>query len=815
MKKVSFLFLLLSFSILYGCKTQGKADSTLRTLKVLQGDIQVFSIDSPVPESITVSLPHRVDAVHPVKVIATPKNDKSDVEFVNDGAKTREKVFSDFYENVSIKVTDAGSTTTYNVEFFQPSLLPQDDSTLKRLVIKQGSENLKVFTSPVQERVYQRLKASVDANNSITIEATTQKVDAQVFFDGETESKKTKTYTSFVEKVLIEVKFGTYSTKYEINLKNAKIPEPESYTIKCNVVDSMGGTNVENAKIQVYEKGQSTLAEEKTTDVDGNAYFTLSANKYYNFVLSKKGMAASRVENMYIKQGQKEFLSIVMRKWAVGAARISPEISKVEVGKSGSFTDIPEVYDLDFATLDDETKLRITVKSKSGEIIPEKIGDENHFGFLVNIDGTTTMKSDEVMTPESEKENGKTINIDASGVVTQIFSLNLNQLSCNNGEHILYFIIYDAAGNRLIHRVRLNVKNSKLKENEDRALSFNIFEAKSERYYRTLNIFGMPEEAGSTTSNIVEFKFKIAPLVYIDKVDVLRREYQVGNIQDGWKIVSTRCYPKNFSGGKTRTVTVHDDSGEVEEGKIYQYKLEAYTQRGKVVSPVATLRMMEAFNIQLTSPRHREVIQKSTIKNRNFSFKLGNDILWNKEKADYFLFDILIVKDEVAGRGSEQDKGVCFASKMKYDFRESGEKILAVGIPNSTESRVSYKTYKSVGGKQHSVTDLIRYSDGTITILNNFFAERKFNLAKISLAESLEVPGMYYWDIQNFGVDPLALADSYGFDDAGASFVKEYPYLDAKTGNALNGERCSTSSSFCNLKRVGGAINGRALFILK
>lgn len=692
------------------------------------------------------------------------------------------------------------------------------DSTLKKLVIKQGSETLEEFNKPVENKVSAQLKKVVDETNSIIIEAVPEEDDAQVFFDGESENKKTKTYTHFVKKISIEVKQGDSSTNYEIELKKISPPAPSGYTIQCNVIDSMGGSNVASVEIKAFEKDGSNVVETKTTDDDGNAYFTLPAEKYYNFVLAKKGMAASRVESVYIREDEKEFLPIVMRKWAVGTKKIAPEIEVIEAGEAASYSPISDVYEMDFSTLTSNSRMYITVKSKSGEIIPEKITDSQMFGFLANIDSPVTMESTGVIFPSRvQNSQGETIEIDANGVVTQEFALYPDQLSCNNGEHVLYLIIYDMAGNRLERHVPLNVKNSQFQEDDTNKNSIDYFTAESKRYYRSLDTFGMPEEAGSLTSNTVEFLLKLRSRTTIGRVDVLRRPYQEDNIKEGWEVVSTRCYKGAFSGDRSGYVYIQDDSGSLKEGATYQYKLQVYTKQGRVTSNVATLRIMEAFNIKLTSPKHREVLQKNAIKDQDFSFELSNTSLWDKEKADYFLFDILVVKDEVGSSGSSPQAGVCFAAKMKYDFRKNGNDALYIGQLSSSGSpsspSISWKKYKFLTSSADNIDDLVKYNNGAVTITHKFMAERRFSLGSGALSSTINEAGMYYWDIQDFGLDPLALSHNGYLDDRGAAFVKEYPYLDANTGNEINEK--STSISLCNLNGVGGAVNGRSLFIVR
>ena len=70
MKKVYFLFLLLSFSILYGCKTRAKdvdniinqQDSTLKKLVIKQGTTILGEFNKPVEKKVSAILSSTVNA---------------------------------------------------------------------------------------------------------------------------------------------------------------------------------------------------------------------------------------------------------------------------------------------------------------------------------------------------------------------------------------------------------------------------------------------------------------------------------------------------------------------------------------------------------------------------------------------------------------------------------------------------------------------------------------------------------------------------------------------------------------------------------
>ena len=139
-----------------------------------------------------------------------------------------------------------------------------------------------------------------------------------------------------------------------------------------------------------------------------------------------------------------------------------------------------------------------------------------------------------------------------------------------------------------------------------------------------------------------------------------------------------------------------------------------------------------------------------------------------------------------------------------------GDSVLEIG--KKSGDKIVYSSYKSNGGSQYKVDDLVKYNEGVVTITHKLMNTASFNYGEnATLKDNISISGMYYWDIQDFGLDVLDV--SY-YDDSGACFVKEYPYLDSKTGSALSGDKAK-SYSYSNIDGSGGAVNGRALFIVK
>ena len=550
------------------------------------------------------------------------------------------------------------------------------------------------------------------------------------------------------------------------------------------------------------------------TNEYGNAYFNIEAGKCYDFVLSKNGRAGSRVENVYVSS-TKKMIPIPMLEWAVGAKAIAPTIGKVDIlnYQTNETTLLTTDIEIDMANMEFHHYLHLTTTSSSGEIIPLKKDESGNFGISMNIDSPfgTNEKWDKIPATRFEI-GGSDIATDAQGNKIQEWGFSLGSMMVREGEATLYFICYDQAGNRCERQEQVKFKNASIKDELNTEDHFEMFQAMSKRYYRSLNLFGMPKEAGESTSLNVIFHFKFNNHIEVGRVDIFRRPYSTGDITKAWKKVYTKQYKRGYKGEKVDNrhgvFRLRDDSGNLQEGKEYQYKLVAHTKKGRIESDVATLRMMEAFNILLTSPAPRKVVELKDIPTQDFSFKISNEALWDKEKVDDFYFDVLITTDITGGEGSTN--GLCFSSKIKYSLQGDNEKKLYIGDAN--------KNYKSLSeifpdpSEQPKESDLINYNKGLITLKSRFMNTPQMTLTNLGLENSITFAGMYYWDVQSFA--GKSNEDALSPANKAAYFVKRYPYLDNKTGSVKNPDNVATSYSYANLDAGSGACNGRSLFIV-
>ena len=811
-------------------------DATLKELIIKQTGSTVQSFQATIANTLNVTLKKNISTQDKLRIEATPTDPNANVYFNSVLEESKTKEYTSSVSKVIIKVEKGSATKEYTLNIAESvTPPPADDATLKELIIEQTGAIVKKFQATIANTLNITLKKNINATDKLRIEAIPTDPNANVYFNSVLEESKTKEYTSSVSKIIIKVEKGSATKEYTLNITESATPPPPppDYNVKCNVVDSVGGSNIEGVRVKAYLAGSQTEKGDTTTDVNGNAYFKLDSDKAYDFVLSKNGRAASRVENAYIKQNEKRVLPIIMKEWFVGSKAIAPEIKKVTLfkknGSQWKGEQLKDNFEIDCATLPASVNsfFHLETISKSEEIIPEKVPSwNNNNGIGMNIGspfrhdgyGFSMTKASRI-----EVEDGKEI-VYHAGYVQQAFGFAIGSVLALDGDITLYFIAYDVAGNRCERQERIKIKNGKLKNVVDANHHFEIFRATSKRYYRSLStfglgdaeLFGMPSEEGTPTSLDVEFMFKFNQKIKIGRVDVMRREYQTGNIQNGWECVYVKQY--SYGGGISGTSKgyffLNDDSGTLEEGKTYQYKLVAYSKDGKITSNVATIRVMEAFNLLLTTPAPRAIIEKADIENQDFSFRISNPSLWDNQRSDYFSFGVLVLKDqysEYEENGQPKYYGLCFATKLKYDFTKTGNEAFLVAGATKTEDDYNYEVFNTLAGTSSiSLSDIFEYNNGTITLKKRFFSNASFNtFGGTTLKDSIYEGGIYYWDVPNMS---KYLLKGY---DKGVAFVKEYPYLDANTGAEVSGAGKSHSASYSNLNGVGGAVNGRSVFTIK
>ena len=194
-------------------------DATLKTLVIKQGADTVKNFSAPVDTTLSVTLTKKISTTDKLRLEATTTDASAKVYFdtVVEASKTKE--YTQSVKKVVIKVEKGTATKEYTLNITEPSTpTPQDDATLKTLVIKQGVDTVKNFSAPVDTTLSVTLTKKISTTDKLRLEATTTDASAKVYFDTVVEASKTKEYTQSVKKVVIKVEKGTATKEYTLNI---------------------------------------------------------------------------------------------------------------------------------------------------------------------------------------------------------------------------------------------------------------------------------------------------------------------------------------------------------------------------------------------------------------------------------------------------------------------------------------------------------------------------------------------------------------------------------------------------------------------
>ncbi|MGP1415439.1 MAG: dentilisin complex subunit PrcA [Treponema sp.] len=816
-----------------------KISGELKLLKASCGD-DVIVHKTSVNDVEEVSTKGAISPQYKLKIEVAPRSKTAKIYFDDETVPRLNKIYdrTPNHNKVKIKVEDGEGASKIEKEY--------------TLDIKEGANTLnaqlkmlKIFfdgtlvlnKENVDDVESLTIYENITNDNKLKVQVKLKSLTAKVFFDGDSSHALDKTYVASpnANKIIIKVEDEGNSpgsipkqTKiYTVNvIEDVSSGIVPNDSIKCNVSSFVGGTNISGSTVDVFKAGKDVKITSGTTDVDGNVSFKLARGRYYDFVVNKAGFASSRVENVYVKNGTGvQLLPIVQRKGIVGKKSIAPRIVKIEhfVRATENSTKMLELEDVvNNYELNSSKENRsfggflVTVASDSGEIIPERIGTELNYGIGMNIGGKfSTQQYESHYFPIRISENGNTINRDPStGSVTQKMAFDLTKVNFpSDDDGIIYIIAYDMAGNRCERHLNVKLTRDDEIEDDDSVL-ISAFKVVVERFTGELGTFGVNKHDGFATSYKTQIAFAFnKDNVKLSSVDIYRREYTgQTNINADWQRVDRRVFilPRLIN-KKGTFFNEADNSLTLEEGKIYQYKIFAYLDDGgklkKVVSSVATTKVLPAFNVKLIFPSPNEEVELNTILQNGMKFKISNGECWKKENADYFVFGVLLLDVEHSGAEGDvskdniQKKGARFASRLRYNFNKTGNEVLEVG---------------DVSNNWHTITgdssDLFEYNAGEITLKKAFFENGANNLIEgKKLSEVLKVGEVYYWDVQDWGKNALLVKD-----DSPAYFMKEWKLKDSQTGDELQGQgKISFAVSAGNLLKGANALNGRALFTIK
>ena len=234
-------------------------DATLKMLVIKQGADAVKNFSAPVDTTLSVTLTKKISTKDKLRLEATTTDASAKVYFdtVVEASKTKE--YTQSVKKVVIKVEKGTAIKEYTLNITEPSTpTPQDDATLKMLVIKQGADTVKNFSAPVDTTLSVTLAKKISTTDKLRLETTTTDASAKVYFDTVVEASKTKEYTQSVKKVVIKVEKGTATKEYTLNITEQGDP---SLTLSYLKVFEEVATDLDSPKFSVANDVTDVPAE--------------------------------------------------------------------------------------------------------------------------------------------------------------------------------------------------------------------------------------------------------------------------------------------------------------------------------------------------------------------------------------------------------------------------------------------------------------------------------------------------------------------------------------------------------------------------
>lgn len=620
-------------------------------------------------------------------------------------------------------------------------------------------------------------------------------------------------------------------------------------TVEVKVFSAVGQSVVAGTKVSAYEAGTPTAIQTKTSDKNGACTFTLETGKLYDFVAEKSGRCGSRVQNYYVLGADGEKLQMIQRAGTVGERHEAPRVVDIKLQYDSEAPSELKAGD----TLDG-SKIRTTSKLIVRFALPSKLigmgeGSSGNFNIACEVGRSATALSNFITS------NLSNTTADSEGFYTA--EISLKNAGIPNGSDTLFITAYDTAENRVDYRLRLNFLAKTVAAIDITGASIEHFYINTQRYPRPLNTFGTPRrdsfdrtlgnpshddpvttfgvpkhdnrETSFRTLMTFWVKDKNGKDLPISGYEIYRRVYEEGaGPRENWKLVATKLYDglyKGLSSADTSNKALwgrhwgNDTDNDLTEMTVYQYKIVAFTDnKNRIESPIATTALYPAFNLKLLSPIDNGMIRLNDIKNTEFKFKLSDTSLWDAKYSDSFTFGLIVSEKSNLAT-------VPYCVKLRYNFNAVDDERLSFSDWDSNAKKAYWRTLKDAKTIRFDdigfpipgtirVEDLISFdkSSGVVTINAALLNIGYFNsLNRNAFGDAMEAGANYQWDVQDYGDNAGSVKD-----DVSASFLKEWPMLDSKTGEPIPNypeiPRARTGSNFFDGQN---AINGRFSFSIE
>ncbi len=660
--------------------------------------------------------------------------------------------------------------TNYSLEF----VLAKPDCSLKTLKIDKNESFSFVQNS------FEYFNVAVPKGD-VKITATPNAKESKVTVNGKTIDSLTNSIslniTDFSVPVRIKVQNGTNEQTYTLHLCEAA-ESASTVEVTILVSDSIGGTEVANTKLNVYESGKPVPVQGPLQVTNGTVTVSnLKQNTAYDFELVgiKEQYAGSRYENFFVDNNKTRNITMYQFKHHDHTRKVlPPKVAKIEKsvgnGLFSSLSDNEEIAKCE--------QIKITLHSPSGDVAEIDGG-----GFGAKIAFGLAPNNLSGISPISVSKSKKT----ADGDFEQEFTFDISKLKIPYGKTDLVLVAYDVANNRLEKHFPVMFTEEKV----DRTLEFARFKniaMITQRYPNSISTYsvGTPRDSnilssmdeittyslkpvdGQATSYLVIIQFEIVengnPLD-VSGFDIYRRKANASD--DHFKRVARKLYAAPQRGsfpGSTSHLAIDSDSS-LEENVEYEYKIAVFNGTSKKESPVFKTKVMESFKYFLEKPNKNACLTKAKADAMDYSCKISNPNVLKNGYADFARFGLLILN---------KNGGAVFGARCTYKFNNGDPDVIVDTTKYNEKTEDSKWSIKDLiaDGKLDknikTVSDLITVNadTGVITFKNAFTKQGIFNVVEGGSANeqngkpiTYETATSYQWDILNWGNSWASLLD--------------------------------------------------------
>ncbi|WP_428770537.1 dentilisin complex subunit PrcA [Treponema sp. HNW] len=587
-------------------------------------------------------------------------------------------------------------------------------------------------------------------------------------------------------------------------------------TVHVQVTDSIGGTLVSGTTLKVYKSGTSEQIGTYTVTNGKVKLENLATGTRYDFELIgiKGEWAGSRLENYKLANEAEQTLSLIQPVHGMSTRGITPpKIVSAKAGPElGPFHDITEstiIRYIGFA----KGEVRLVFKSETAAVAPT---DSAGFGAKLGIGKAPNQTSgfDSKNIKQEVKE---------SAFISE-YEFRLSRVP--EGRRVLIAVGYDTANNRIERHYPVTIEVSgdgPVSENLASG-TFKKLSAVAERLPYSEGILSLNPVDGRRSSYKMTVRFNFVNASGTDDMEILGFDLyrkEKGSAAD-FRFVSRTLYNR-LQTETERGLGFHagfDTDSRLEENTEYEYKIRAFNEKYEKFSPVITVKLLESFTYELTSPAKNTYVPHTNTANLAYKCKISNTNMFSPAQSDGISLGLLINKF---------DGEPVFGAKLEYVFnkKDSGgvptenPDILItrcntagtlLSAPEWVSDLISDGELTAYGiGINGKISDLVKVdtTSGEIEFTEKFLKVPFFNVIPtggrkgLNKAMSYTAGTAYQWDIQDWGNNPVGLTD-----DKALAFIKTYQYTDAD-GSLKN---CLSVSAGNNGSNGANAINGRFTF---